>query len=73
MESEDEDDEEDEDQAREMPEEFFVGTPQAWEHGYQKLYRKEIINGETVFFATRRVAVVEEKNLCCCDASRAFG
>ena len=54
MESEDEDDEEDEDQAREMPEEFFFGTPQAWEHGYQKLYRKKIINGETVFFCNTK-------------------
>ena len=51
MEIEDEDDEE---QAREMPQEFLVGTPQAWEHGYQNLYRKQEINGETVFFCNKK-------------------
>ena len=51
MESEDEDDEE---QAREMPQEFLLGTPQAWEYGYQNLYRQQKINGETVFICAEK-------------------
>ena len=43
-----------EEQAREMPEEFFIGTPQAFENGYEKLYRKKIINGETIFLCNTK-------------------
>ena len=43
-----------EEQPREMPEEFSIGTPHAWKNGYASLYRKEIINGETVFVCNRK-------------------
>ena len=43
-----------EEQPREMPEEFSIGTLHAWNNGYAYLYRKEIINGETVFVCNRQ-------------------
>ena len=61
MASEDEDEEEPagrllrgEEQPREMPEEFSIGTLHAWNNGYAYLYRKEIIDRETVYVCYRQ-------------------